>query len=498
MNPPPIRLPAVFEDTVTLQATNGHYFRWLISCLVSFVLWSGCSLQPLQQQPFGDSGYFSYRKSNSPGAGIVIGVPHGTTEAAAIDYGTRLSERTGAALVIAHGFGAKRISVTQPIVHSVLFASDGGAMGRASVYPQFKALLRKMAGGPVKFYFGIGIAGKSRDRIEAQSTGLSFEQLRALKELFKSLRDQTLAGSPMPAVDLALDPLEQISWRAWGVKHHGVLMLAERGLDVRLPERLATEPMKSVYVKIFSRWIAESLSLIERNPARLPQTEVAVLDFGKIEAIAGRPTNGIVIGAPHGSFDFYTAGTVREICFRTGMAGVIASGFTPTESGDGWRINVNRPTERHGSLSLREKETARAKTVYQHFRRSVLRAAGGDLALYIDIHQNGGSLIEVASVGISKAQARFIKESYRTLRDRLLGANPDVARVDLAIEPLDPIEAGAWAAKANGVLSVAKRSLHFELPSSGVMGSARQREIYTSVLAELVRTIGSRLSVSLP
>jgi hypothetical protein len=34
----------------------------------------------------------------------------------------------------------------------------------------------------------------------------------------------------------------------------------------------------------------------------------------------------------------------------------------------------------------------------------------------------------------------------------------------LFIEPLDAIEIGAWPAKASGILTVAKKSLHFELP----------------------------------
>jgi len=270
-------------------------------------------------------------------------------------------------------------------------------------------------------------------------------------------------------------------------------MLAERGLDLRLPASLSSGPAKVVYRRILSRWIRDSIDVIRKNPTRLPQMEITVLDLGKIESVSGKQKTGIVIGAPHGTFDIHTAGTVREICSRTGLAGVIATGFTPTESGDGWRINVNRPSERHVTLSEREIETARARTVYDHFRNSVLKAAQGNLLLYIDIHQNSGNRIEVASVGFSKTEARFIKDAYRALRDRALAEHPDVTSVDLAIEPLDQIEVGAWAAKTNGILTVANRSLHFELPSDGVMASSRQRAIYTSILTELIRKIAARV-----
>ena len=464
--------------------------------MVSFVLWSGCSLQPLQQQPIGDLGYIAYRPSDTRINGVVVGVPHGIAEATAIDYATDISNETGAGLVIAYGFRSKRITVTQPLVRSVPLAPGAdNPRRRGSIYPEFKALLRKTAKGPLKFYVGIRIADEKSDldRIEVTSTGLTFEQLQALEESFARIRKREIEDTKVPVVELVIDSLDKISWRASGVKHHGVLMLAERGLDLRLPASLSSEPVKSVYKSILSRWISDSIDMIRNNPARLPQTEITVLEFGKIESVSGKQKTGIVIGAPHGTFDFFTAGTVREICSRTGLAGVIATGFTPTESGDGWRINVNRPSERHVTLSEREIETARARMVYEHFRNSVLKAAQGNLLLYVDIHQNSGNRIEVASVGFSKTDARFIKDAYRALRDRALAERPDVAIVDLAIEPLDQIEVGAWAAKTNGILTVANRSLHIELPSDGVMASSRQRAIYTSILTELIRKIAAQV-----
>jgi hypothetical protein len=131
------------------------------------------------------------------------------------------------------------------------------------------------------------------------------------------------------------------------------------------------------------------------------------------------------------------------LAFHTGWAAVIARGFTPTESGDDRRINVNRPTERCFSLIEREFETERARTTYEQFKSSVLSAAKGELKLYIDIHQNNGSRIEVATVGFSKEEARVIKNAYRAARDHALVAHPDIAVVELAIEPLHPLDVGA-------------------------------------------------------
>lgn len=107
--------------------------------------------------------------------------------------------------------------------------------------------------------------------------------------------------------------------------------------------------------------------------------------------------------------------------------------------------------------------------------------------MYIDVHQNGRqSAIEVATVGISKKEASLIKRRYREIRDRLLADAPDVDAVDLLIEPLDNIEIGAWAAKAHGILSVVKKSLHVELPLYGTLQSSKARERYTEILAALL------------
>jgi len=63
------------------------------------------------------------------------------------------------------------------------------------------------------------------------------------------------------------------------------------------------------------------------------------------------------------------------------------------------------------------------------------------------------------------------------------------APVDLLIEPIDPIEIGAWPAKAQGILSVAKKSLHFELPLYGTLDTARARDAYTRILGDLINQI---------
>lgn len=467
----------------------GYSFRRLV-LTVPLMLWSGCSLhQPLQSRLIGDLGRIEFRQAQSQNTGAVVGAPHGKTEPAAVRYATSIAEATGAGIVIAYGFSSKRVAVTQPLVREIALQSSYLSRPPASIYPEFKTLLRNAAGGPVKFYVGFRIAGQKTGlkRIEVATTGFSFEQARVLKETYSRIRDRELAGTDVSKLDIALDPLDGLSWSIEGFKHHGVLMLAAKGLNLRLPASLTNQAAEAAYNKIFTQWIRGATAMAEKDFAVLPQVQVTQMRYGKIEMI--RPTrhgNGIVVAAPHGTFDAHTAAMVRRICSRIGVAGVVATGFTPTESGDGWRINVNRPTELGVNVGDREIESVRAAATYAAFRNSVLQAAQGRLNLYFDIHQNGGQRIEVATVGLSKEEARFIKESYRELRDRALAGRPDIAVVDLAIEPLDNLEVGAWAAKTNGILRLAKKSLHFELPADGVMGTESHREIYTAILTELL------------
>ena len=477
---------------------NGYSFRGLV-LTVPLLLWSGCSLQqPLQSHFIGDLGRIENRIAQAQSIGAVVGVPHGATEPAAVRYASRIADSTGAGVVIAYGFSSKRIAVSEPLVRTVaLQASPTSPRRRVSIYPEFKTLLRSSAAGPIKFYVGVRIAGEKADlkRIEVATSGFSFEQAGALKDAFARIRDREIERRGIGKFDIAVDPLDELSWNTDGFKHHGVLMLAERGLSLRLPASLSNEAEESTYSKIFVQWLRTAMAMAEMDFTALPRLQVTNLPYGKIELIASaRPGKGIVVAAPHGTFDAHTAGMVRRICARNGLAGVVATGFTPTESGDGWRINVNRPTERRVNVSDREIQTERAARTYNTFRENVIKAARGKLDLYFDIHQNGGQRIEVATVGLSMDDARFVKKSYRELRNEKLMDRPDIAVVDLAIEPLDNLEVGAWAAKTIGILSLAKKSLHFELPADGVMGTDSHREIYTQILTELVGKVATRIA----
>ncbi|MGB7951186.1 MAG: hypothetical protein WCH75_26190 [Candidatus Binatia bacterium] len=460
------------------------------------LFWGGCSLQqPPQEQQVSDLDHFESRAANDAMKGVVIGAPRANAERGSAEYAKAISEQTGAGLLIASGFASRRLAVTQPLVRSTpALAVAEDLLKRGNIYRNFKSMLRQTAQGNVKLYIGVRLtpAEKLTDRMEVAASGFTFEELEILRESFLRIRDRLVIDEGIPKVSIAIDPLEKLSWRVTGMKHHGVLMSAERGLNLRLPQILSAAAAKAVYARVLSLWINETLRLI-KNPG--PQIEVKLLDQGRIESIASRTERaGVVIGAPHGTFDEHTAELVEQVSYRTGLAAVIAKGFTPTECA-GWRINVNRPTETRYPTGEIEINSERAQVAYRAFKEALWEASQNGIGLYIDVHQNGRqSNIEVATVGISRDEASLVKKTYREMRDRFLKNAPGVAAVDLLIEPLDNIEIGAWGTKAHGILSVAKKSLHFEFPLYGTLGSTEARKRYTEILAALLDRIVADLA----
>lgn len=449
----------------------------------------GCGARrPVVQVRLQDLGRFELREPAAGSQGTVIGSPHGSVDPLAERVARAISDRTGAGLAVAYGFKQRRLSVNRPIVRfNASFPSSSDPRKRGSVYQEYKRVASAAAQGGLNLYIGIHSTKREEreERIEVVSSGLSFEEAEAVKESYERIRDRTLGGEEVPRLPMAVDLLDRLSWRASSVKHHGILLAAKRGVVLRLPP--LSEPSEKAYSQVLSRWVNEIVGLLEGGRAGIPQMHIRLSEFGRIEWIGARGgVKGAVIAAPHGSFDEHTDEVVKRLGYRTGVAAVIAKGFTPTEAG-GWRINVNRPTEKTFQSAGLELHSERAARTYRQYKDLVLRASSGELRLYVDIHQYGpGDDMQIATVGVSRDEARVLKALYQALSGRLLRGPSELPRVGVLIEPLDQVEIGAWAAKNEGILSLARKSLHIEIPRKALM-TFEAREAYTQILAGLLR-----------
>jgi hypothetical protein len=61
------------------------------------------------------------------------------------------------------------------------------------------------------------------------------------------------------------------------------------------------------------------------------------------------------------------------------------------------------------------------------------------------------------------------------------------------IEPIDSIEIGAWAAKAQGILGLAQKALHFEFPLYATLDSSKARDAYKDILTLLLNRVAATL-----
>ena len=187
-------------------------------------------------------------------------------------------------------------------------------------------------------------------------------------------------------------------------------------------------------------------------------------EAGEFESLGS--STGIVIAAPHGTFDANTAAMAIDIARRLGAGYVVFRGTS-----GGLRINVNRPTEGAGRACANEVQSDRAQAVYNTYARLVRIAGGGDrLSLYVEIHGNVASQsaqnIETASKGVTAAEAQAMKDGYPAILAAIRHDWPGYPALRLLVEPADRIFFTASCAKALGIFStdLVPRALHFEFP----------------------------------
>ncbi len=188
-------------------------------------------------------------------------------------------------------------------------------------------------------------------------------------------------------------------------------------------------------------------------------------DAGEFEYLIS--TTGVLVAAPHGTYDANTAALAIDTARRLGAGYLV---FRGVGSG-GLRINVNRPTEGAGRECASEIRSERAHSVYDTYLRLAHRASGGrPLSLYVEIHGNAeprsAQNIETASKGISAAEALALKESYPAALSTVRQEWARFPALRLLVEPVDRVFFTASCVKAIGILSIdlAQRALHFELP----------------------------------
>ena len=216
-------------------------------------------------------------------------------------------------------------------------------------------------------------------------------------------------------------------------------------------------------------------------PAKTPR--------GQVAARPGRA--GLVVAAPHGSSDSQTAEIAAEVARRTGFGLVVATGFNlepDTREQPGRRYQVNRPFEGiPGRPPSEETASDGARIAYDRFEQTVRETAQGPLRFYAEIHGNNRresvGRIEIATVGVDREYAQRLRTLCELIRDAHLRGHAGAPRLDVLVEPADPIFYAATGAKRDGILRMPERALHVELPKAA---RVEFRDLYTAILADFV------------
>lgn len=200
---------------------------------------------------------------------------------------------------------------------------------------------------------------------------------------------------------------------------------------------------------------------------------------------------GTVIAAPHGTSDPRTGDIASDLARRTGFGLVVATGFAlepDRDDGPGRRYQVNRPLEGiPGQPPAHEVATETARRVYDAYEQRVREVAQGPLRFYTEIHGNNRresvGRIEIATVGVDREHALKLRALLELIRDAHLGVEPQAPRLEVLVEPADPIVYAASGAKRSGILRLPQQALHVELPRSA---RREWREVYTAILADFL------------
>src|SRR5205809_632130 len=128
-----------------------------------------------------------------------------------------------------------------------------------------------------------------------------------------------------------------------------------------------------------------------------------------------------------------------------------------------------------------------ARLVSETFERRVREIAQGPLRFCAEIHGNNrresANRIEIATVGVDKEYAQRLRALCELVRDAHLRGHAQAPRLEVLVEPADPIFYAASGAKREGILKLPERAVHIELPKAA---RVEFRDLYTAILADFV------------
>jgi hypothetical protein len=206
--------------------------------------------------------------------GYVVAAPHGASDTNTGDIAVEIARRTGFGLVVASGFAVpdngrpaagRRYHVNRPLegVPGQPAAEHEPTAAAREVYELYEQRVLQASQGPLRFYAEIHGNNRAQcaGQIEIATVGVDHElalRLRALAELIRDAHLRTHAE--IDRLQVLIEPVDAVKYRASGAKRDGILRLPERALHIELP-RCARRDWREAYTAILADFLAQAVAL---------------------------------------------------------------------------------------------------------------------------------------------------------------------------------------------------------------------------------------------
>ena len=231
------------------------------------LLAQGCAAARVEPELVLRPGPLTFLKGRP---GLVIGAPHGRSDAGTDRISSELARRTGFGLVVATyadlDSGHRRLNVNRP-TEGVQGGSPSEEVWTEQARQAYEAYVERVqaaAQGPLHLYVEVHGNGRqeSAGRIEIATVGISREDAWQLKTLLELVRDAHLRSRPeIPRLEVLVEPLDRVYYTASAVKQVGIFKLPQRAIHIELP-RVARTLGREAYAAVLADFLAQAAGLL--------------------------------------------------------------------------------------------------------------------------------------------------------------------------------------------------------------------------------------------
>jgi hypothetical protein len=204
-------------------------------------------------------------------AGLVIAVPHGTSDAATDVIGRDLAKLCGFGLVVATGYSqldaaGRRYNVNRPTegVPGTAARLEVETAPARRVYEIYRRRVTEAAQGPLRFYVEVhgNARAESAGRLEIATVGVSRDDAWRLKTLLELIRDARLpADGDVPRLDVWMEPIDSLWYTASAAKQSGLMAQTTLAMHIEMP-RAARTTYREAYTTVLADFLIQSAALL--------------------------------------------------------------------------------------------------------------------------------------------------------------------------------------------------------------------------------------------